>query len=147
MQQSPSFLDSNLPTHVCKLKKSWYGLKQAPKAWFDKLFEALMSLGFTQSPSDASLFVLQAPFIVLVYMLMIYLSMVQILPLAINSFINLTLYSHLRIWVLCTIFWDWNDIELLMAYFFIKANTYLICCRKQVWMVQSPLVHLLVQLS
>lgn len=67
MQQSPSFLDSNLPTHVCKLNKSWYGLKQAPKASFDKLFEVLRPLGFTQSPSYASLFVLQAPIIVLVY--------------------------------------------------------------------------------
>lgn len=61
--------DSNLPSHVCKLRKSLYGLKQAPRAWFDKLFQALESLGFTQSTFDASLFVLKAsiPVIVLVY--------------------------------------------------------------------------------
>ncbi|KAM1666352.1 hypothetical protein ACFX14_045629 [Malus domestica] len=69
MTQPPGFIDSNLPTHVCHLKKSLYGLKQAPRAWFDKLFQVLCTLGFKQSSSDASLFVLQAsaPVLVLVY--------------------------------------------------------------------------------
>ncbi|KAM2276855.1 hypothetical protein ACFXTI_035234 [Malus domestica] len=69
MQQSPGFSDPTYPHHVCKLRKSLYGLKQAPRAWFDKLFAVLKSLGFHQSQSDASLFVLQdgVPVIVLVY--------------------------------------------------------------------------------
>lgn len=69
MHQPPGFCDSNLPTNVCKLRKSVYRVKQAPKAWFAKLFQALQSFGFTQSSSDASLFVLKAsvPVIVLVY--------------------------------------------------------------------------------
>ncbi|KAM1069966.1 hypothetical protein ACFX15_001756 [Malus domestica] len=69
MQQPPGFSDPNLPHHVCKLRKSLYGLKQAPRAWFDKLFQALLRLGFQQSSSDASLFVLPGPtpVMVLVY--------------------------------------------------------------------------------
>ncbi|KAM0992752.1 hypothetical protein ACFX2A_008619 [Malus domestica] len=69
MQYPPGFSDPNYPNHVCKLHKSLYGLKQAPRAWFDKLFAILKFLGFHQSQSDASLFVLQesVPVIVLVY--------------------------------------------------------------------------------
>ncbi|XP_050115651.1 uncharacterized mitochondrial protein AtMg00810-like [Malus sylvestris] len=69
MQQPSGFSDPNYPNHVCKLHKSLYGLKQAHQAWFDKLFAILKSLGFHQSQSDASLFVLQesVPVIVLVY--------------------------------------------------------------------------------
>ncbi|XP_048425193.1 uncharacterized mitochondrial protein AtMg00810-like [Pyrus x bretschneideri] len=65
MQQPPGFLDSNSSHFVCKLKKSLYGLKQAPRAWFDKLFQALHTLGFHQSQS-ASLFVLHGPQLVIV---------------------------------------------------------------------------------
>lgn len=32
-------------------------IKQAPKAWFDKLHGVLLSLGFTSGKSDQSLFV------------------------------------------------------------------------------------------
>ena len=66
MQQPPGFINSNSSHFVCKLKKSLYGLKQAPRAWFDKLFQALHTLGFHQSQSDASLFVLHGPQLVIV---------------------------------------------------------------------------------
>ncbi|KAL6319941.1 hypothetical protein AAG906_037017 [Vitis piasezkii] len=38
------------------LKKSLYGLKQEPRAWFDRLSKYLLHLGFHCSTSDASLF-------------------------------------------------------------------------------------------
>ena len=45
------------PTHVCKLHKALYGLRQAPRAWFQELWSFLLANGFTNSHSDTSLFI------------------------------------------------------------------------------------------
>ena len=58
MVQPPSFIDSDHPTHVCKLKKAIYGLKQAPRAWYHELRQFLLTVGFKNSYADTSLFVL-----------------------------------------------------------------------------------------
>lgn len=57
MLQPPSFEAPQAPQLVCKLHKALCGLKQAPRAWFEKLHGALMALGFTSARSDQSLFV------------------------------------------------------------------------------------------
>ena len=41
---------------VCRLKKSIYGLKQSPRAWYGKLSHFLINYGFKVSHSDNSLF-------------------------------------------------------------------------------------------
>ena len=43
-------------THVCKLKKAMYGLKQEPRAWYDRIDSFLTSLGFTKSKVDSNLY-------------------------------------------------------------------------------------------
>ena len=55
MKQPPGF-EQGSPNLVCKLNKSLYGLKQASRAWFFTVHTVLVSLGFSQSKADASLF-------------------------------------------------------------------------------------------
>lgn len=45
------------PNKVCKLLKSFYGLKQANHQWFEELSHVLLSCGFLQAPLDHTLFV------------------------------------------------------------------------------------------
>lgn len=42
---------------VCRLCKSFYGLKQLPRNWYFKFSGAMKQVGFVQSQSDHSLFV------------------------------------------------------------------------------------------
>jgi len=42
--------------HVCGLKKALYGFKQAPKAWYGRIDDCLMSLGFTKSKVNPNLY-------------------------------------------------------------------------------------------
>ena len=55
MKLPPGFCPTK-PNVVCKLKKSLYGLRQAPRQWFSKLASALRDYGFQQCPFDYSLF-------------------------------------------------------------------------------------------
>jgi hypothetical protein len=41
---------------VLKLKKSLYGLKQSPRAWFDRLRWAMCNMGYKQCNSDHTVF-------------------------------------------------------------------------------------------
>ena len=41
---------------VCRLRKSLYGLKQSPRAWFDKFSQAVEEFGMQKSKSDHSVF-------------------------------------------------------------------------------------------
>ncbi|GJS52720.1 retrovirus-related pol polyprotein from transposon TNT 1-94 [Tanacetum coccineum] len=50
------FVDPDLPTHVYRLKKALYGLKHAPRAWYNKLSRFLMSTGFSKGVVDPTLF-------------------------------------------------------------------------------------------
>ncbi|KAJ9678560.1 hypothetical protein PVL29_020667 [Vitis rotundifolia] len=41
---------------VCKLKKSLYGLKQLPRAWFERFGKVIKHYGYTQSQADHTMF-------------------------------------------------------------------------------------------
>jgi hypothetical protein len=57
MQQPPGFEDARFPSHVCKLQRAIYGLKQSPRAWYARLSARLFQLGFLPSKADTSLFI------------------------------------------------------------------------------------------
>lgn len=57
MCQPSGFVDKQFPNHVCKLQRSIYDLKQAPRAWFQRFSNFLLQLGFEESTCDYSLFV------------------------------------------------------------------------------------------
>ncbi|RVW98977.1 Retrovirus-related Pol polyprotein from transposon TNT 1-94 [Vitis vinifera] len=42
------FEESMVKNQVCKLQKSLYGLKQSPRAWFDRFTKAVLKLGYKQ---------------------------------------------------------------------------------------------------
>ena len=55
MEKPLGFETHDRETHVCCLKKDLYGLKQAPIAWYGRIDNFLMSLGFTKSSADPNL--------------------------------------------------------------------------------------------
>lgn len=42
---------------VCRLKKTLYGLKQYPRAWFGRFSGSLKKVGYRQSQTDHTLFI------------------------------------------------------------------------------------------
>jgi hypothetical protein len=50
------FEDSKKPNHVYKLSNALYRLKQAPRAWYERLQDFLVSKGFKIEKVDTTLF-------------------------------------------------------------------------------------------
>ncbi|GJT55626.1 retrovirus-related pol polyprotein from transposon TNT 1-94 [Tanacetum coccineum] len=55
--QPEGFIDANHPSHVYKLKKTLYGLKHAPRAWYDELSMFLLQNHFFKGTIDPTLFI------------------------------------------------------------------------------------------
>jgi hypothetical protein len=56
MEIPPGFANSQTVGKVCRLKKSLYGLKQSPRAWFDRFRRAVCGMGYTQCNGDHTVF-------------------------------------------------------------------------------------------
>ena len=70
MSQPVGFEDKNHPDFVCKLNKRLYRLRQAPRAWFERLKKTLIEWQFKNSKADSSLGFVKTPTegrIVLIY--------------------------------------------------------------------------------
>ena len=56
MEQPPGFIAQGEYGKVSQLRKSLYGLKQSPYAWFGKFSQAIEKFGILKSKSDHSVF-------------------------------------------------------------------------------------------
>nr|GFC18914.1 retrovirus-related Pol polyprotein from transposon TNT 1-94 [Tanacetum cinerariifolium] len=56
VSQPEGFLDPDHSTHVYRLKKALYRLKQAPRAWYDMLSRFLLDNNFSKGAVDPTLF-------------------------------------------------------------------------------------------
>ena len=56
MEIPPGFMNKQTSGKVCRLKKSLYGLKQTPRAWFDRFRRAICDMGYTQCNGDHTVF-------------------------------------------------------------------------------------------
>ncbi|GJR95069.1 retrovirus-related pol polyprotein from transposon TNT 1-94 [Tanacetum coccineum] len=56
VSQPEGFVDQDNPSHVYKLKKAFYALKQAPRTWYDMLSIFLISQHFSKGAVDPTLF-------------------------------------------------------------------------------------------
>jgi hypothetical protein len=57
MEIPPGLEDSSSAGKVCKLKNALYGLKQSPRAWFERFCRAMQRFGYKQSQVDHTLFI------------------------------------------------------------------------------------------
>jgi hypothetical protein len=56
MQIPPGFESNHNTGKVLRLHRSLYGLKQSPRAWFDRFRQAMLKRGYRQSNADHTLF-------------------------------------------------------------------------------------------
>ncbi|GKF39438.1 retrovirus-related pol polyprotein from transposon TNT 1-94, partial [Tanacetum coccineum] len=56
VSQSEGFVDQDNLSHVYKLKKDLYGLKETPRSWYDMLSSFLISQQFSKGAVDPTLF-------------------------------------------------------------------------------------------
>ena len=56
MHIPPGFESSQTVGKVLRLHRSLYGLKQSPRAWFDRFRHAMLKRGYLQSNADHTLF-------------------------------------------------------------------------------------------
>jgi hypothetical protein len=56
VEKPQGFETHDRQTHVCRIKKSLYGLKKYPRAWYERMDNFLMGFGFTKSKADPNIY-------------------------------------------------------------------------------------------
>jgi hypothetical protein len=69
IEQPQGFEVGDKETHVCRLRRALYGIKQAPWAWYSRIDSYLREMGFQRSEADLSLYFLagEVPLILVLY--------------------------------------------------------------------------------
>ena len=70
IEQLESFETHEKKSDVCRLKKAFYELKQAPRAWYGQIDGYLQKMGFIKSDADPNLYYLvveNEPLILVLY--------------------------------------------------------------------------------
>ena len=57
VEQPPWFEDHKYPDYMFKLNKALYSLKQAPRAWYERLSSFLLHNNFKRGKVDTTLFI------------------------------------------------------------------------------------------
>ncbi|GJW13125.1 retrovirus-related pol polyprotein from transposon TNT 1-94 [Tanacetum coccineum] len=63
IQQPPGFESSEFLNHVCKLDKALYGMKQAPKAWYETLSKFLLQHKFVREQDFKGISICQEKYV------------------------------------------------------------------------------------
>jgi hypothetical protein len=56
IEQPDGFEVQGRESHMCRLKRDLYGLKQAQRAWYSRIDSYLQGMGFTKSEADSNLY-------------------------------------------------------------------------------------------
>ena len=56
IEQPEGFVLHSRESHVCGLRKALYGLKEAPKVWYERIDRFLKDLGFQKSDVDSNIY-------------------------------------------------------------------------------------------
>ena len=56
LEQPQGFEIYERDSHVCRLKKTLYGVKQAPRAWYSRIDSYLLSIGFRKCKAYPNLY-------------------------------------------------------------------------------------------
>eukprot|EP00253_Pinus_taeda_P010433 PITA_10433 len=83
MEQPIWFIQTN-SNLVCRLKKSLYSLKQAPRAWYAKMDSFLLESGFSRCHSDNTVYTKKEGKSLIIFMLMILSSLAEASPLLVG---------------------------------------------------------------
>lgn len=135
---------------VCKLKKSLYGLKQSPRAWFDEFTRTVKANGYQQCQADHTLFVKRKTggkmAIFIVYVDDIILT-VDDSEEILNLKKLLATKFEIKDLVILGISSEWRWLGLMEGLLYPKGSIFWIYCVKQVYLDANLLTHLWIQLK